>query len=258
MTTARRWSYSTGERGRNRVRVFEDGARPLLVEFYEGGTRKRVSLGHRDRRCAKQQADEIAAALGRGTKPTGGDTTLAMLFDNYLREVSPTKGPHKQAHDQRATRMLLAILGPGRRLSGLTHRDAARFVAERRRRGDQRAGKCQSRPIGMRVVEYDLKFLQATLNWGVRVGWIDRNPLQGFRVHREQSPKRPILTETQYQQLLAVSRDVGPLYRLALVMTNETGHRIGAVSHLRWSDIDLDRGCVTWRGEHDKQAGQPA
>ncbi len=37
MTTAKRWSYSTGERGRNRVRVFQDGTRPLLVEFYEGG-----------------------------------------------------------------------------------------------------------------------------------------------------------------------------------------------------------------------------
>ena len=48
MTTAKRWSYTTGERGRNRVRVFEDGKRPLLAEFYEEGRRRRISLGHRD------------------------------------------------------------------------------------------------------------------------------------------------------------------------------------------------------------------
>ncbi len=36
MTTAKRWCYSTGERGRNRVRAYEE--RPggvILVEFYE-------------------------------------------------------------------------------------------------------------------------------------------------------------------------------------------------------------------------------
>src|SRR6185437_12254248 len=44
-------------------------------------------------------------------------------------------------------------------------------------------------------------------------------------------------------------------FELALVLANETGHRISAVAHLRWSDIDLahsGRERILWRAEHDK------
>ena len=36
------------------------------------------------------------------------------------------------------------------------------------------------------------------------------------------------------------------------MLAHETGHRIGAIRQLRWSDIDLDGGTVHWRGELDK------
>jgi integrase len=38
----------------------------------------------------------------------------------------------------------------------------------------------------------------------------------------------------------------------ALVLANETGHRIGAIRKLRWSDVDLKAKRVTWRAEDDK------
>ena len=72
MGTAKNWSYSAGERGRNRVRAYEDPkSGTILLEYYEQEPgapkprRKRKGLGHRDRKRAKQQADEIAAAFGR-------------------------------------------------------------------------------------------------------------------------------------------------------------------------------------------------
>jgi len=38
--TNKGWSYSAGERGRNRVRVYEDArSRSILMEAYEDGTR---------------------------------------------------------------------------------------------------------------------------------------------------------------------------------------------------------------------------
>ncbi len=52
--------------------------------------------------------------------------------------------------------------------------------------------------------------------------------------------------------MLSVAERMNPLFHLMLVMANETGHRIEAVRQLQWSDIDLDRGLVTWRAEHDK------
>lgn len=39
---------------------------------------------------------------------------------------------------------------------------------------------------------------------------------------------------------------------LLLVLAHETGHRIGSVRQLRWSDVDLERKAIVWRRENDK------
>ena len=36
------------------------------------------------------------------------------------------------------------------------------------------------------------------------------------------------------------------------IWEHETGHRIGAIRHLRWSDIDFEGREVRWRAEHEK------
>jgi hypothetical protein len=63
---AGRWSFITGEKGRNRVRVFAhpDTGR-LFLELRENGAKRRIALGHRDREAAKLKAEEVAAALRR-------------------------------------------------------------------------------------------------------------------------------------------------------------------------------------------------
>ena len=101
------WSYSAGERGRNRVRAYEDAKTGILhLEFYEPAPdeakpkRKALSLGHRDRERAKQQADELAAKFGRAEQELSGDITLRALFDIYGREVTPQKGERSQRYDR--------------------------------------------------------------------------------------------------------------------------------------------------------------
>ncbi|MHB1863184.1 MAG: tyrosine-type recombinase/integrase [Gemmatimonadaceae bacterium] len=265
--TRGRWSYLAGEKGRNRVRAFEDGTnRRIFLEVLSNGRKRRIATGHRDRELAKEQAEELAVKLRRPATLAREEITLAALFDNYLREVTPSKGATKQTHDRATAKLVLDILGGGRIASSLTHRDAARFVAERQRRGDRRPRRkpCESEPspkqednpaaVRGRVVGYDVQCLMAVLNWGVRGGLLDRNPLLGFRVPREPSPRRPIVTDDQYKALLEVADAVHPLARLALVLAHETGHRIGAIRNLRWSDVDL-RGTesrIKWRAENDK------
>ena len=59
-----RRSYSAGEWGRNRVRVFPDPKTGLLqIEWRENGRRLSRSLKHRDWARAKRQADEAAAGF---------------------------------------------------------------------------------------------------------------------------------------------------------------------------------------------------
>ena len=251
----RRFSYITGEKGRNRVRAFEDPRSGFLyLEIRSEGSKKRIALGHRHREAARAKADEVALKLRTDTALVRHEVTLAELFDNYLREVTPTKGKGKQLHDKRVAAFAREVLGANRVVSHLTHRDAARFVLERRRRGDMRGGERKGKPVGERIVGYDLTWIVSAFNWGVRGGLLDRNPFLGFRAPRNKSPKRPIVTEEQYQLLLNVAATIDPLCRSLLVLVHETGHRISAVRHLRWSDVEFRSLTprVTWRAAVDK------
>ena len=127
-TKRKRWSYSTGERGRNRVRAFEHASGVLMLEFYDGGRRTRLSLGHRDRQSAKKEADEAAARLARAEdlKPQEPkELTLGELFDMYLGEVTPGKAATTQEHDGRAIEMLSRFFGKERLVSTLSVTDWA-------------------------------------------------------------------------------------------------------------------------------------
>ena len=80
-TKRKRRSYSAGEWGRNRVRVFPDPKAGMYqIEWRENGRRLTRSLRHRDWRRAKRQADEAGtgspprypSATGTGSSARGG------------------------------------------------------------------------------------------------------------------------------------------------------------------------------------------
>ena len=255
-----RRAYSAGEWGRNRVRVFPDPKTGILqIEWRENGRRLTRSLKHRDWSRAKRQADEFAAGYAgpefNGRKEAEPEPlTLGTLFDIYGEEVTPTKGERTQRRDRVASAMFLRFFGRNRRPETLSQRDWDRFIRERR------AGRVgiSGKPVGNRTIEWDLTFLLAVLNWAERSRdeegriLLDRNPLKGLRKPKEKNPTRVVLSEEEYQALLRVSRQVGWRFHVALVLAHETGHRIGAIRKLRWSDIDFGDGVVRWRAEHEK------
>ena len=208
---------------------------------------------------SKRQADEFAAGFV-GPKLNGKaeaepePLTLETLFDIYGEEVTPTEGEHTQRHDKVAMRMFLGFFGRDRKPTTLSQRDWDRFIRARR------AGRVgpSGGPVSDRTVEYDLKFLIAVFNWASKSRdeqgrlLLEANPLRGLKTPREKNPTRVVLTEDEYQALLRVSREMNWRFRVALVLAHETGHRIGAIRQLRWSDIDLDAGVVRWRAEHEK------
>ncbi len=247
------WSYSTGEKGRNKVRAFEHASGILMLEFYEQGKRKRLSLGHRDKERAKQQADEAAAKLGKHQELAPEKLTLQTLFDIYGREVTPGKSPSVQAMDRQAATLFLGLFGEKRIPSSLSQRDVTAFV---RARETGRLGKGQS--VGPRTIEKNLRWLNAVLNWATLAGdgqgnyLLARNPLKGLPLPKEQNPNRPIITGERYKAILCVAGQVDWRFKAALVIAHETGHRIGAIAKLRWSDLDLARSMIRWRKSNDK------
>ncbi len=255
-----RRSYGAGEWGRNRVRVFPDPKTGLFqIEWRDNGRRLTRSLKHRDWRRAKRQADEFAAGylgpeMHGKAEAEPEPLTLETLFDIYGEEVTPTKCEQARRHDRAATRMFLGCFGRDRKPATLSQRDWDRFIRERRA---GRVGASGS-PVSDRTIEYDLKFLIAVFNWAAKSRdehgrlLLDSNPLKGLKTPTEKNPTRVVLSEEEYQALLEVSRPVDWRFRVALVVAHETGHRIGAIRQLRWSDIDLECGVVRWRAEHEK------
>ena len=97
------FSYSAGERGRNRVRVYEEkSGGPVFLEYYDREApslplrRRRKSLGRISRESAKRIADETASRFTESAEPALKQLTLGELFDNYLRTVTPRKGRRTQ------------------------------------------------------------------------------------------------------------------------------------------------------------------
>ncbi len=257
--TGRIWRYSAGEKGRNRVRVFDRGARGIYCDYQFNGKRIREPLNTTDRERAKELAERIATSL-RSREPRPSERlSLEKLFDMYEAEVTPGKSASKRAHDRRAHSLFLAFFGRGRDPVSLSRRDWDRFVAARRCGTIRPAGAIGQRAVGNRIIEYDLKQLLAVMNWatvasdesGQRL--LAENPLRGFPIPTERNPKRAVMPDELFQEALAIAPRVHSTLPGMLTVARETGHRIGSIRLLRWSDVDLEGGRVTWRAENDKE-----
>jgi hypothetical protein len=254
-----RWSYSAGERGRNRVRVFDRGVRGLYLDYFDdAGVRVRTSLKHSDREKAKQQADKVAAQF-REHAVRPARFTLALLFDMYDQEVSrhkPSESKRKRKHDARCEEMFLRFFGADMEPKALSRREWDRFIPARRSGALRPATVEKPRPVGDRMIEYDLKHLLAILNWAMVAGdgkgspIPERNPLKGMPLPSEKNPKRAVLSDDQYDTVLGKADQVHPLVRSLLVIAHETGHRIGSIRQLCWDDVDLKAASVSWIASH--------
>lgn len=195
-----------------------------------------------------------------------------------METETPHKGESKQGHDRRAARMFLDLYGRERKAMSLTLGDWKQYIRGRRdgsvrplkddgiRRAltsRQKERRERGEPVvKARVIAYDLKFLWAVLNWAASTAdgngdlLLPRNPLRAYVKSRhwpkEKNPSQPVLTDAQYEAMLELAGDVGWRFELALVLAHETGHRIGSIRQLRWADVDLEAGWITWPAETDK------
>lgn len=226
----RPWSWATGEKGKNRVRAYERGSRGTFLDTFVRdpitgtATRKRISLGRVDRETAKRKAEELAAALRVNGRCNGSELTVGLLFDSYEAHVTPTKGVSARKHDRRALEMMRRYFGPHRTVTSLDRRDWDGFIRDRRAGRIRPAGVKHPRPVKNRAVEQDLRLLSAVLHWAEVVRdangrrLLTENPFVGFTVPHEENPRRPILTQDEFEKLLGGAASVSPSMETLLVL----------------------------------------
>ena len=257
--TAESWSYVAGEKGRNRVRLYERGDRlGIWIDYRDAdGQRVRQPLGYADREVAKLKADEVAAQFRRLEVAPAAAITLLRLFEIYEREVTPQKSATTQAHDRRTLPLFLRAFGGQRRPGTLNRRDWDSYI-QRRRRGELALEGREGKPVRPRVLEQDCNLLNAVLNWAVRAGdgtggyLLERNPLAGLPVPRDESPRRAVLTREQFEAACIAAAAIAPQLYVFAVLAWYTGHRSKSIRLLRWADVDLEGARIHWRGENDK------
>jgi ParB-like chromosome segregation protein Spo0J/integrase len=208
---------------------------------------------------ASKQADALAAEFAvRGRREESEAGTVAQLFDSYEREVTPGKSRHAQQHDRTTAALFLACVGRSRPVVSLNRRDWDKYMRDRRAGVLRPAGKKATHRVRDRQVQYDLQTIRAVLNWGTQVNdrhgrpLVDRHPFRGLELPREESPRRPRLSDADYRAMLTAAEAINLQFQLALVLAHETGHRIGGIRMLRWSDVDLKASRIRWRAENDK------
>jgi integrase len=234
----------------------------VQMEWREDGRRVTRSLKHDDWDKAKRQADEFAVSYvepevrsASEPKPEAKPLTLGELFDIYESEETGKKAETTQQHDRSAFEMFKRFLGAGRPVESLGKRDWDRFIAARRA---GRIAPLRSRQVGGvrdRVIQQDLQLLRAVLAWASETELLPKgNPLAGKRLElpKEKNPVRVTVIEPDYQELLAVADQIDWRFKGMLILAHETGHRVGAVRQLLWSDIDLDARAIRWRAETEK------
>lgn len=259
------WSYKTGERGRNRVRAYVRPNRGFFLEFYvrdpDTGERKRRrrSLDIGDSAEAKAEADRLAAKLAdQPLVDPDEEIALRTLFDNFIERRGSRLSEDRRSYYEQMRELFCRYFGPWKRALNLNRADWDRFVEDRLRGAVDGRGHPVSSPDDRELrspntAKKNLKALRAVMNWGVAADLLESNPTEGYPLPSDRNPPRPRVTQERYEAMLQVAGEVDWRFKLALILANETGHRIGAVRRLRWSDLDLAEGLIRWRGEADKR-----
>jgi integrase len=257
-----------------RVRLFQKrvGGVYYRAVWLPAAGRSVASLGTTERGTAEHLGKRLLAALLEGEAPRADEPVrLGELWRRFRAECATflDNGAATRSDGARRSEVLIAFFGVQRDVRTLTAHDVAQYSAARRRGGIRLSGRRVTPAVRQRSVQADLGVLRAMLRWAATAPsphgrWLDRNPLEGVRLERERNPVRAWAT---YDRFLAVRQAVQELVDgatgeserarwtrldLALVIAEATGRRRGAITKLRWEDVDFRRGTLRWRGEHDK------
>ncbi|MDB6126520.1 MAG: hypothetical protein JWM35_416 [Verrucomicrobia bacterium] len=146
----------------------------------------------------------------------------------------------------------LKHLGRGREranLNSISTADVQAFISS-----EHASGKAST------TIEMLVKVLRAPFNQAFRQGLIAKNPVAGVEIPQGYSEQRDVFTWAQVGMLLEVAQGE---WKTAILLSVYCGMRLGDCVNLKWSNIDLGAGVITFvpektsRGKRRKELTVP-
>lgn len=213
---------------------YRDGAWRLTVQA--DGRRHYATIHAPDNRTGQRTAARALAALvtevDQGQHLGDATTTVAQLLDAWLTHHGPSLEAGTAAgYRQTVAKHLRPALGDTL-LAKLRPHHLDRLYSNLRAKG-----------LAPKTIRNIAGTLHAALGQAVRWGWIARNPADSATPPQAKRKQVTVPTAAQVTAVIDHARpDFATLVRLAAT----TGHRRGNLIALRWTDVDLDAGSITF------------
>src|SRR5262245_22429208 len=192
---------------------------------------------------ARQRVEDGSDPRGQSSQGTA-ELTFAGLAARYLDDPEKAKLRSIREIKRRLNRNALPVIG-AIRLDKLVRRDVRNVVERIQKRG----ARVQA--------EHTFKDIRAVLRWGVKAEYLSANPIDGMEKPGGSTPRERNLSDAEIYALwaalpvaLAKSKTCQRIIKLALV----TGQRLGEVSGITRSELDLNRKLWSLPGSRVKNA----
>lgn len=260
------WRYTAGEKGVNRVTVYERRDSPVIqIEWWDDTGRNQKSLRtaigepvtDRDlaikiceRAAAAQKAKRnrrAAALLGLKESAGGGGHTLQELTDRLWAVRSPSWSQKYTQNQQTQRDFWLEKLGPETELLEITPAVVEGVVQQA---SAERGWSTRTQQAYLRFVVDAMHFARKKLRW---IG--EQDDLAGAVDLPKPKGRLPSYTTEEVVKLLDASKEMDPRLWAAAEIAFGTGRRVSAVLALAVDDVGEDGRTVRFDAETDK-AGQ--
>jgi integrase len=230
--------------------VFKKGRKgPWIIKYYDAlGRRRERSSRTTDKRAAMR----IAAQLESGVA-LRRDGVIDPRMDQMAEENARPVREHVSAylgHLRHADRSPLTIRDAELHLRWILEETKASRLSDLTLDAVERAlSLLQDAGRSARTINHRGGSVRGFLNWCVKTGRLDANPLRFLPKQNEELDRRRerrALTDEEADRLLEVAEGKGRKlwYMLALL----AGLRRSEIIGLRWSDVNLDNGILLVRG----------
>jgi integrase len=222
------------------VRESRKRAEKLAAQFEEAankGTKGRLTIA-----AARSVMSEITEQF-TGTKLE--TATVREHFASWLANKKPGLAKQSVVRYELVTRDFLACLGQRADIP-LEYLQESDVIAFRDK--ESRASKSS------RTVNLSVKIIRSALETARKRGLITHNPAAGVDTVTGEAIQREPFTAAEIEKLLAAAPDVE--WRGLIMLGLYTGGRIGDLAHLKWGNVNLITGMITFQPEKTKKRGK--